>query len=175
MSNSISILNGSVSNKSSANLRRSTFGLSSSRKEVDFNFFLYNNIYNNYLKLFIENKFEDLEEFNLIDSIISLAKFMDQVISTVLLDTLSVVQRGLIQYKENKALEQEVERLRTKIENIHCKKTRFNGTIKTDVDVNVSIDIKYILYIKEYGPPINGLFDSRKLAEVIRKYNLYNV
>lgn len=141
--------------------------------ESDENFIIYNNIYNNYLRLYLENDFEELEKFDVLDSIMALARSLDRVISFVLLDTLSVVQRGLIQYSENKALQNEVDELKKKIEAIHCKRAQFTGAIKTEVNVSVSIDMKYILYIKEHGPPINGLFDSRKLAEVIQKYNLF--
>lgn len=178
MSGSISILQGVSFNNTSSYLRRS--GREAQREvfsnaNSDANFIIYNNIYNNYLRLYLENDFEQLQKFNVLDSIIALARSLDQVISFVLLDTLSVVQRGMIQYSENNALRNEVDELKKKLEDIDCKRAQFNGAIKAEVNVDVSLDVKYLLYVKEHGPPINGLFDSRKLAEVIQKYNLFEV
>ena len=175
---SVSILQGVSFENTSSYLRRA--GRETQRAVLtaansDANFIIYNNIYNNYLSLYLENRFEELKEFDLLGSIIALAESLDQIVSVVLLDTLSVVQRGLIQYSENNALQSQVNNLKKQIEEMKCRKKQFGGVIKTDVDVDVSLDIKYILYVKEFGPPINGLFDSRKLAQVIQKYNLYNV
>jgi len=178
MSGSISVLQGTSFNKASSYLRRAGKEVQKTvltAANSDSNYIIYNNVYNNYLSLYLEDKLEELKKFDIIDTIISLSKSLDQIVSVVLLDTLTVVQRGLIQYDDNNALKNEVEYLKKRIDEMKCKKKQFGGVIKTDVDVDVTLDVKYILYVKEFGAPINGLFDSRKLAKVIQKYNLYNI
>ena len=42
---------------------------------------------------------------------------------------------------------------------------RFSAGIQTELEANVSLDLRYLYYIKQYGPPPNGVFDPVKLAE----------
>ena len=42
---------------------------------------------------------------------------------------------------------------------------RFSAGIQTELEANVSLDLRYIYYIKQHGPPPNGVFDPVKLAE----------
>lgn len=173
----VSILSGFSLNQTSSyliknNLQSNTF----IPQKYDVNYIIYNNVYNNYLQFYLDGNFNSIDEQEaLIETIIELARTVDQVISVVLLDSLSVVQRGLLLYKENQALTQQVEALKKELEDCKKIKPRFGGVIETNVDVDVSLDLKYLFYIKEYGPPLNGLFDSRKLAEVINKYSLFDV
>ena len=173
----VSILSGFSLNQASSYLIKNRLGLNNFLpQKYDVNYIIYNNVYNNYLQFYLDGKFDSInEQEDLIQTIIELAKTVDQVVSVVLLDSLSVVQRGLLLYKENQALKQQVESLKQQLEDCKNIKPRFGGVIETKVDVDVSLDLKYLFYIKEYGPPVNGLFDSRKLAEVINKYGLFNV
>ena len=42
---------------------------------------------------------------------------------------------------------------------------RFSAGIQTELEANVSLDLRYLFYIKKHGPPPNGVFDPVKLAE----------
>lgn len=42
---------------------------------------------------------------------------------------------------------------------------RFSAGIQTELEANVSLDLRYLYYIKQHGPPPNGVFDPVKLAE----------
>jgi len=44
---------------------------------------------------------------------------------------------------------------------------RFQAPILCDVKASVNMDMRYLLYIKEHGPPVDGLFDPVKLAKYI--------
>jgi hypothetical protein len=44
---------------------------------------------------------------------------------------------------------------------------RFSAGIQTEIEANVSLDLRYLYYIKQYGPPPNGVFDPVKLAEFV--------
>ena len=174
----VSILSGQNTDQSSSYLVKNKTGISNFLPQYyDINYVVYNNVYNNYLQFYLDGNFDTIDDQeNLINTIIELAKSVDQVVSIVLLDSISVVQRGLLLYKENVALKQQIEDLKQKLEECKLNKPKFgSAAIQTAVDVDVSLDLKYLFYVKEYGPPVNGLFDSRKLAEVIQKYNLFNV
>ena len=173
----ISILSGFSLNQASSYLIKNRLDVNNFLpQKYDVNYIIYNNVYNNYLQFYLDGNFDSIDDQeDLIQTIIELAKTVDQVVSVVLLDSLSVVQRGLLLYKENQALKQQVESLKQQLEDCKNIKPRFGGVIETNVDVDVSLDLKYMFYIKEYGPPVNGLFDSRKLAEVINKYGLFNL
>lgn len=162
--------------KTSLYLKKEEFGTDTNIFNKDIDFVLYNDIYNNYLQAFLDADYGSIHENEeLLETIIKLARAMDETISTLLLDAITVVQRGLLFYTENLALKQQIDTLKEELEDSKCSRARFAGTIETSVNVDVSIDLKYLYYIKEYGPPIEGLFDSRKLAKVIQKYDLYNV
>lgn len=174
----VSILSGQSTDQSSSYLIKNKSGISNFLPQYyDINYIIYNNIYNNYLQFYLDGNFTSIDEQEqLIETIIELAKSVDQVISVVLLDSLSVVQRGLLLYKENVALRQRIEALEKQLEECKVQKPQFRtAAIEASVEVDVSLDLKYLFYVKEYGPPVNGLFDSRKLAEVINKYNLFDI
>lgn len=149
----------------------------SNQSDLNINFVIYNTIYNNYLQYYLKEEYSSIDEQEgLIQTITELAKSVDQILSVILLDALSVVQRGLLLYKENQALKQQVDTLVQQLEDCKKVRPRFGGAlIETSVDVDVSLDLKYLFYIKEYGPPVNGLFDSRKLAHIIQTYNLFTI
>jgi hypothetical protein len=44
---------------------------------------------------------------------------------------------------------------------------RFQAPLIAEVESTVSLDIRYWYYIKEYGPPDNGVFDPVKLARFV--------
>jgi len=44
---------------------------------------------------------------------------------------------------------------------------RFSAGIQTEIEANVSLDLRYLYYIKQYGPPPDGVFDPIKLAEFV--------
>lgn len=174
----VSILSGTSLNNASSYLKSNELTNVTQQtnvQEFDLNTVVYNNIYNNYLRYFLRGQYTVIdEEQGLINTITTLARTVNQIISVILLDSLSVVQRGLLLYKENTALKQQIASLQEQLEDCTMTKPRFGSAlIETSVNVDVSLDLKYLFYVKEYGPPLEGLFDSRKLAEVIQKYGLY--
>ena len=42
---------------------------------------------------------------------------------------------------------------------------RFSAGIQTELEAKVSLDLRYLYYIRQHGPPPNGVFDPVKLAE----------
>ena len=43
----------------------------------------------------------------------------------------------------------------------------FEAPLQASVQANVELDIRYLFYIKKYGPPPGGVFDPVKLAEFV--------
>ena len=44
---------------------------------------------------------------------------------------------------------------------------KYEAPIMCDIKANVNLDIRYLFYIKEHGPPENGVFDPVKLAKYV--------
>jgi hypothetical protein len=44
---------------------------------------------------------------------------------------------------------------------------KFAMALKADVEANAVLDIRYLLYMQKYGPPVDGMFDPVLLAEFI--------
>ena len=44
---------------------------------------------------------------------------------------------------------------------------KYEAPIMCDIKANVNLDIRYLFYIKEHGPPENGVFDPVKLANYV--------
>tara|TARA_B100001142_G_scaffold276426_1_gene285403 strand:+ start:1546 stop:2004 length:459 start_codon:yes stop_codon:yes gene_type:complete len=43
----------------------------------------------------------------------------------------------------------------------------FNVALKADVEASAVLDYRYLLYMQQYGPPTDGIFDPVLLAEFI--------
>ena len=95
------------------------------------------------------------------------SKMIDQddayLISTYALRTIGVVNRGLLCYIENDMLNDTIIALQQEI----IKSSQMQSSVVFDITATATIDLRYLAYIKKYGPPIEGVFDPVKLAEFI--------
>jgi len=95
------------------------------------------------------------------------SKMIDQddayLISTYALRTIGVVNRGLLCYIENDMLNDTIIALQQEM----IKSSQMQSSVVFDITATATIDLRYLAYIKKYGPPIEGVFDPVKLAEFI--------
>lgn len=87
------------------------------------------------------------------------------ILSNITISAIDIIKKDLeiiISY------EKQIFELRNKFEN------KNNDTIVTNInyntDVNVVFDIKYIIYLKKYGAPENGIFDEDLLKNIEKEY-----
>ena len=85
------------------------------------------------------------------------------LISTYALRTIGVVNRGLLCYIENDMLNDTIIALQQE----KILSSQMQSSVVFDITATATIDLRYLAYIKKYGPPIEGVFDSAKLAEFI--------
>jgi len=83
-----------------------------------------------------------------------------------LMKAVSVLERAMLLIKELESKESQIIGLKNKIENIYKKETGASAEITTVVEAEAVLDFRYILYIREFGPPDNGIFDPIKLASL---------
>ena len=85
------------------------------------------------------------------------------LISTYALRTIGVLNRGLLCYIENGMLNDTIIALQAD----QIRSSKMQSSVVFDITATATIDLRYLAYIKKYGPPIEGVFDSVKLAEFI--------
>tara|TARA_B100000795_G_scaffold125047_3_gene93324 strand:- start:1037 stop:1774 length:738 start_codon:yes stop_codon:yes gene_type:complete len=85
------------------------------------------------------------------------------LISTYALRTIGVVNRGLLCWIENGMLNDTIISLQEE----RITSSQMQSSVVFDIAATATIDLRYLAYIKKYGPPIEGVFDSVKLAEFI--------
>lgn len=85
------------------------------------------------------------------------------LISTYALRTIGVVNRGLLCWIENGMLNDTIISLQEE----RIKSSQMQSSVVFDITATATIDLRYLAYIRKYGPPIEGVFDSVKLAEFI--------
>jgi hypothetical protein len=98
-----------------------------------------------------------------------------QMISSFALSTVANARQGFAlktinddQTIEINSLKTELTTLTVQLEDagiIAAKK--YEAPIMCDIKANVNLDIRYLFYIKEHGPPENGVFDPVKLAKYV--------
>lgn len=92
----------------------------------------------------------------------------NQLIATFALSSLGVVNRGLLLYLDNVDLQKQVNTIADQIRNELAPKLMPTQTgIMVDVTASALIDMRYLWYVEEYGPPVNGIFDPIKLARFV--------
>ena len=81
----------------------------------------------------------------------------------------SIIDSAANIVEEKTQLETEVETLEQKIESgdFVAHTNKFAMALKADVEANAVLDIRYLLYMQRYGPPVDGMFDPVLLAEFI--------
>ena len=81
----------------------------------------------------------------------------------------SIIESAATIVEEKTQLSTEVETLEQKIESgeFTAHTNKFAMALKADVEANAVLDIRYLLYMQRYGPPVDGMFDPVLLAEFI--------
>ena len=62
---------------------------------------------------------------------------------------------------------QQIRNLQEIVENMPQALEVFEAPLQATVQANVELDVRYLFYIKKYGPPPGGVFDPVKLAEFV--------
>jgi hypothetical protein len=88
--------------------------------------------------------------------------YNDSVCAELALRAMAVVQRGILQNAEIDALQSTVDALQQQLNSLYAP--RVASDITTELSADVSLDIRYLLYIQEYGPPKDGIFDPVLLS-----------
>lgn len=88
--------------------------------------------------------------------------YNDSVCAELALRAMAVVQRGILQQSEIDALQATVNALQDQLDTLRAP--RVAADITTELAADVSLDIRYLLYIQEYGPPKDGIFDPVLLS-----------
>ncbi len=68
--------------------------------------------------------------------------------------------------KTNNELETQISELQAIIDSGAYSK-KFQTPIMCNVNASLSLDLRYMAYIKDYGPPEGGIFDPEKLAQYV--------
>ena len=90
-----------------------------------------------------------------------------KVLSTFVYEHILCVRRSFIILNNNDALEKEVNRMQTTIEEqdaiirsgSYLANKRFQAALLCNVKGTISLDLRYWLYIKEHGSPPDGCFE----------------
>ena len=83
------------------------------------------------------------------------------LINNIALMSLAGIERIMNIENENISLKSYVKLLEDdKVQALH-------GNINTSIDVAVSFSMEYLQYIQKYGIPVDGIFDTVKLAEFV--------
>lgn len=85
------------------------------------------------------------------------------LVSTYALRTIGVVNRGLLCYIENGMLNDTIVALQEE----RIASSQMQSSVVFDITATATIDLRYLAYIRKYGPPVEGVFDPVKLAEFI--------
>ena len=96
-----------------------------------------------------------------------------KVLSTFVYEHILCVRRAFIILNNNDALEKQVNRMQTTIEEqediirsgSYIANKRFQAALLCNVKGTISLDLRYWLYIKEHGSPPDGCFEPEKLEK----------
>ena len=119
----------------------------------------YNNEYDNLL-----NKIKTLEYENMIKAFkpyLTDQKDCIIIVNKISLMSLTSIERGLVIESDNKSLKIFIKHLE------ETQKVAINSNINVCVDTGISFVKEYMLYIKKYGVPIDGIFNPVLLAEFL--------
>ena len=98
-----------------------------------------------------------------------------KVLTDLALDMVLNVRHAFTILRTNNALATQIAEMQTVIEQqdqiiqsgSHLNNKRFQASLLCNVEGNVSLDLRYWLYIKEHGSPLDGAFDLEKLSKYI--------
>jgi hypothetical protein len=96
-----------------------------------------------------------------------------KVLSTFVYEHILCIRRAFTILNTNDALTQEVSEMQTTIEEqdaiirsgSYLANKRFQAALLCNVKGNISLDLRYWLYIKEHGSPPDGCFEPEKLEK----------
>ena len=72
------------------------------------------------------------------------------------------------QHNEIQQLQNTINQLRTQISDpSNNVQKNYQAPLMAEINSDVSLDIRYWFYIKQFGPPENGIFDPDKLAQFV--------
>jgi hypothetical protein len=98
--------------------------------------------------------------------LVELNPFYDNsVCAELALRGMAIVQRGIFQQSEIDALQALVDSLQSQLNSIRAP--RVASQITTELSADVTLDFRYLLYIQEYGPPADGIFDPVILSNYL--------
>ena len=98
-----------------------------------------------------------------------------QMISKFALATVANARQGFALKTINDDQTVEINQLKTELTTLTVQledagiiaAKKYEAPIMCDIKANVNLDIRYLFYIKEHGPPENGVFDPVKLAKYV--------
>lgn len=98
--------------------------------------------------------------------LVDLNPFYDNsVCAELALRGMAIVQRGIYQQSEIDALQALVESLQNQLNSLRAP--RVSSQITTELSADVTLDFRYLLYIQEHGPPVDGIFDPVILSNYL--------
>ena len=119
----------------------------------------YNDNYNDLL-----NKIQTLQYENMIKAFkpyLTNQKDCIIIVNKISLMSLTSIERGLVIESDNKSLKIFIKHLE------ETQKAAINSNINVCVDTGISFVKEYLLYIKKYGVPIDGIFNPVLLSEFL--------
>ena len=98
-----------------------------------------------------------------------------QMISSFALSTVANARQGFALKTINDEQTVEINQLKTELTTLTVQledagiiaAKKYEAPIMCDIKANVNLDIRYLFYIKEHGPPENGVFDPVKLSKYV--------
>jgi hypothetical protein len=143
-----------------------------------------------YIDLYIEGKMEELEQVFTLEVYTNYSRVLTsmrknrltdgEIVRRSIVNALSTLYSGLSVYKDYALLEQtneqlrdranildDMERLKEYLEQLSSQAMALLGSHDITMS-SANVNEEYILYIKEYGYPLNGVFDPEKLGIITR-------
>ena len=120
---------------------------------------------------YLNNNTEDLDEYilnNYTNVITNLNKYLSDsdtsYLASIGISILQITSKGRTDFR---ILSEEVQRLDDRVRELGGYLTRRQApeVIRAVVEADVSLDVRYLLYIQAYGVPPGGIFDPDLLAE----------
>ena len=120
---------------------------------------------------YLNNNTDDLDEYilnNYTNVITNLNKYMSDsdtsYLASIGISILQLTSKGRTDFR---ILSEEVQRLDDRVRDLggYLTVRQAPEVIRAVVEADVSIDVRYLLYIQTYGVPVGGVFDPDLLAE----------
>ena len=133
--------------------------------------------YDNFFGEGIENEMKYFAGYDLYNTFtLQTNRVQIQMMAENTLNMIRIARRGFEIQALTAPLINEVAELRINVENLKAQiqeleggfvAKRYHKPLLAEVEAEVSLDIRYYLYIKEYGVPEDGFFDPVKLSQFV--------